>query len=101
MGDPQWIARLRRERKIDAEAEKKTRRRLRLLAAAWTEITPGSRLREQAERLVSLHPLRAADAFQLAAALVWTRGRVSGRGFVCLDGRLSGAAEREGFDILP
>jgi len=95
------IARLRREAKIDAADEKRTKRLLQQLAAAWTEIAPGKRLRDRAERLVSVHPLRAADAFQLAAALVWARGKTTGRGLVSFDDRLREAAAREGFDVLP
>ena len=35
------------------------------------EVLPAEAVREQAARLLRLHPLRAADALQLAAALVW------------------------------
>ena len=52
-------------------------------------------------RLLFVHPLRAADAFQLAAALVWCRERTAGAGFVCLDGRLREAVAREGFEVFP
>lgn len=57
--------------------------------------------REQAGRALLLHPLRAADALQLAAALVWSRGQVAGHHFVCLDQRFREAARREGFTVLP
>jgi predicted nucleic acid-binding protein len=48
-----------------------------------------------------VHALRAADAFQLAAALLWSRGKTTGREFVSFDDRLREAAVREGFDMLP
>ena len=48
-----------------------------------------------------LHPLRAADAMQLAAAIVWANGQATGHEFVCLDHRLREAAQREGFTVLP
>ncbi len=48
-----------------------------------------------------IHPLRAADAMQLAAALVWTEDATSGAEFVCLDQNLREAALKEGFTILP
>lgn len=54
-----------------------------------------------ASRLLVRHPLRAADALQLAAALVWCREQPSAEGFVCLDDRLRDAARAEGFAILP
>jgi predicted nucleic acid-binding protein len=38
------------------------------LRTTWFEIQPGDSVREQAIRLLRLHPLRAADALQLAAA---------------------------------
>jgi predicted nucleic acid-binding protein len=95
------LARLRRAAALRAPDEAGTRRLLMQLSAAWTEIVPARRLRDRAERLLSLHALRAGDAFQLAAALVWSRGRTTGRGFVSFDGRLRAAATREGFDVFP
>lgn len=95
------LARLRRDETLDAKDEAQTRRLLLQLAAGWTEISPGSRLRDRAERLLSVHALRAADAFQVAAALLWARGKTTGRGFVSFDARLREAASREGFDVLP
>ena len=64
-------------------------------------IAPSNRVRERAGRLLAAHPLRAADAFQLAAALVWCDEAPRGETFVCLDERLSAAARREGFAVLP
>ncbi len=95
------IARLRRAATLDAPDEVRTKRLLLQLSASWTEIAPAQRLRDRVERLLSVHAIRAADAFQLAAALVWSRGRTTGRGFVSFDDRLRAAAAREGFDVLP
>ena len=95
------LARLRRDDRIDAGGEAQTRRLLLRLSAEWTEVTPGNRLRGRAERLLLVHALRAADAFQLAAALLWSRGRTTGRALVSFDRRLRDAAAREGFDVLP
>jgi uncharacterized protein len=50
-----------------------------------------------AQRLLRVHTLRAADALQLAAALVWAGGRPEGRHLCTLDDRLASAARREGF----
>ena len=74
---------------------------LERLASTWSEVQPGEPLRVRAERLLAVHPLRAADAFQLAAALLWSRGETAGRGFVSFDQRLREAARREGFTVLP
>jgi len=56
---------------------------------------------QRAERLLSVHTLRAADAFQLAAALIWTQESPRGFELVCLDQNLREAAFREGFTVLP
>ena len=67
------------------------------LASAWHEIEASDLLREWAVRLVRVHPLRAADAMQLAAAIVAAEMRPSGLEFVTADRRLAEAAVREGF----
>ena len=77
------------------------RARLRQLFDDFHEIDPSEDLRLIAERVLAVHPLRVADALQLACALVWARQRPLGHDFVCFDRRLREAAEREGFTILP
>lgn len=95
------FARLRREGVLRDTDEDQAGFLLERLATVWTEIQPTHAVREQAKRALRLHPLRAADALQLAAALVWTQGQPSGHAFVCLDRRLRQAAHREGFLLLP
>jgi len=95
------LARQRRAGVLDPKQEAQARRVLAALTNAWTEVSPSAPLRERAERLLGVHALRAADAFQLAAALVWSRGQTTGRGFVSRDDTLRDAAAREGFDVLP
>ena len=95
------FARLRREGTLDSEGEETARKPLRMLEQSWTEIRPGRQVREQALRCVSVHELKAADALQLAAAIVWTGNNPRGYSFVCLDRRLKTAAQKEGLDILP
>jgi uncharacterized protein len=94
------FARLRREEVLTTAEEDQARSVLTALAAEWTEIEPSRAVRDQAGRGLLLHPLRAADALQLAAALVWSRGQTADH-FVCLDQRLREAARREGFAVLP
>jgi len=72
-----------------------------VLAKEWTEVAPTEVLRKRAERLLAVHAIRAADAMQLAAALVWARDDPNRHGFVCLGDRLRDAAGREGFHVLP
>jgi len=71
--------------------------RLRL---RWTEIAPLGEVRDAAERLLGVHGLRAADALQLAAALVWCNRHPQGRTFISGDDRLLDAADKEGFNII-
>ena len=93
--------RLRREGELDETAEEETRALLDVLAADWNEGRPEDDLRLLAALLSKDHPLKTADAFQLAAALRWCDGDTRGRGFVGLDDRLREAASQEGFDVLP
>lgn len=65
-------------------------------------VQPGDEVGATALRLLAVHPLRAGDALQLAAALVWAQGsRPGGREFVCLDDRLRTAATLEGLRVVP
>jgi len=90
-----WRSEHLTERQRDAAAQ-----RLTVLRAAWAEVQPTERVRALAERLLDRHALRAADALQLAAALVWCNERPRGRTFLCRDTRLSDAARREGFEVV-
>jgi predicted nucleic acid-binding protein len=95
------LARMSRGGEIAERLQHDVRRRLAALWRRFLEVQPGAELRERAVRLLNLHPLRAADALQLAAALEWCGEETSDAGFVCLDGRLRAAAAREGFDVHP
>ncbi|MBS0472601.1 MAG: PIN domain-containing protein [Proteobacteria bacterium] len=75
--------------------------RLAAARAQWTEFPPTAQLRDSAERLLQVHPLRTADALQLAAALQAADGAPGSLPFVCLDNRLADAARAEGFAIEP
>jgi predicted nucleic acid-binding protein len=64
-------------------------------------VAPTDPVRRRAGRLLAVHPLRAGDALQLAAALIWCEEQPEGEVFVCVDGRLAQAARTEGFDVRP
>ena len=98
-----WSAfvRLRREGFFHTNDEEQAHAMLARLATAWTEVLPSQPIRDYAARTLQVHPLRAADALQLAAALVWVQGPPGGESFVCLDHRLRAAAQREGFLLVP
>lgn len=95
------LARQTREGGLTLAGARQARDVLDKLARAWIEIQPTTSLRVVAERLLDVHVLRAADAFQLAAALQWCRGQTTGLSLVCYDDRLRNAAYREGFNVLP
>ena len=95
------ITRLVREERLNPRMEERARAAQAALFVGMREIEPTEDVRLRAERCLSLHPLRAADALQLAAALIWARDRPAGTAFVSLDGRLRLAASREGFTVLP
>ncbi len=74
--------------------------RLAALSIGWREVQPAGHLRQIATRLLRVHPLRAADALQLAAAIVASEDQPASLQFVTLDDRLALAAEREGFTVV-
>jgi len=71
------------------------------LADACDEVTDIQAVRHKAMALLGRHPLRAADAAQLAAALLVAPDDPSRLRFVCLDARLAEAAEGEGLRVVP
>ena len=75
--------------------------RLRALVEDADTVAPGDDVRRRADRLLAVHALRAGDALQLAAALAWCEEQPGGERFLSLDDRLSDAARREGFTVLP
>jgi predicted nucleic acid-binding protein len=75
--------------------------RLKAVADGWIVVLPSEEIRESAKRLLRVHPLRAPDALQLAAAIGALRGNAGHGDFVCLDERLCAAARREGLNVLP
>jgi uncharacterized protein len=72
----------------------------RVLDSAF-EVSAVEKVRSRALRLLEVHPLRAADACQLAAVLVGTREDPERLAIVCFDQRLETAAIKEGFIVNP
>jgi len=95
------FARLAREGYLTGEHRARAVARLAQLRAAWDEILPTEKVRLLAEELPDAHGLRAADAAQLAAALVWCRERPRQRVLVCFDERRRTAAAAVGFSVRP
>lgn len=93
------ICRRERESSLPPEEAARVRARITVLADSWLEVQPTQLVRARAIRLLRVHPLRAADAFQLAAALIAFQEDPAGRGFLTGDQRLARAAELEGFEV--
>jgi len=94
------IARLEREDALDEAAAMQAFHRLRQLAPTWHEVDPSDPVREAAVRFLRVHPLRAADALQLAAAFIAAERRPASLEVVTLDDRLAAAAGKEGFELI-
>ena len=94
------IARLERDGALSAGDASESFSRLDALARSWMQIEPSDEIRESARRVLRVHPLRAADALQLAAALAAAERRPSTLTFVTLDDRLREAAGKEGFVLV-
>jgi predicted nucleic acid-binding protein len=94
------IARLKRAGRLGPEKAQAASGRLEMLRRAWRELQPVSEVRELAQVQVERYELRAADALQLAAALVWCRKRPNDRNFLCRDRRLGQAAQQAGFTVI-
>ena len=65
------------------------------------EVSLVGAVKPRAKRLLGVHPLQAADALQLGAALAGVYDNPLGWEFVCLDHGLGAAARREGFIVIP
>ena len=91
------IAHLEREGGLPERAAVEAFARLRQLAGAWYKVEPSDAVRETAVRFLRVHPLRAADALQLAAAFVAAERRPASLEIIALDERLIAAARKEGF----
>ena len=93
------LIRRQRDGQLPADVEHAARKRLHEMTKQWTEVTPTTEVRARAIRLLRVHPLRAADAFQLAAALIFCREQPQHLSFLTADQRLRDAANLEGFPV--
>ena len=94
------LQRLEREQQLTAQEKQQALRTLGKYRTLWTEVAPLDEVRNTAEQLLGKHGLRAADALQLAAALVWCHTHPKGKTFIGADSRLLDAAAREGFTVV-
>jgi predicted nucleic acid-binding protein len=94
------LRRLTRDGLLEQEVALRAETELDELMVASHHVTDVESVKQQARRLLRLHPLRAGDAMQLAAALEWTTGRPAGKVLHTFDQRLAHAARLEGFDVV-
>jgi len=94
------IVRLHREGELSDTDRRACFDQFAKMALNWDEVVDFPAIRSRAITLLRRHPLRAADAAHLAAAL-WVAGdNPTTLEFVCLDRRLAEAAEREGLRVV-
>jgi uncharacterized protein len=92
------LARLVRMKQLDPSDWASARKLAQRLAESWSVIQPTDALRTKSAQLVDRYDLRAADSFQLAAALEWCEDAPNDRVFLTSDRRLREAARSNGFD---
>ena len=94
------IERRTREGPLSRRQRRDVLERLGTLANGWDEVADVLAVRSRADALLARHPLRAADAGQLGAALLVQEQLAGALTFVCRDQRLLSAADVEGLRIL-
>jgi predicted nucleic acid-binding protein len=93
------LTRLLRMREIGHDELLSGKQVAQTIAATWARINPSARIEAHACSLLEMHPLSAADALQLAAALAWCEGKPQGNVFLTFDQRLREAAGLAGFTL--
>lgn len=94
------IRRLVRERALTERGAEDAEALVHEIARRLHLIVDVERVKQSAGRLLRTHPLRAADALQLAAALLWANGKPTNKILHTFDQRLAEAAAREGFRVI-
>ncbi len=92
--------RLREQSLTFGEFQSAKTRLQHILEGAY-QITALEKVMNRAVRLLEVHPLRAADACQLASVLVATQEDPDRVSLICFDERLKEAAIKEGFVVNP
>lgn len=95
------LMRVAREGRMGAGEMEAAARRLDVLREGWSEVLPSESCRRVAERMLRVHSLRAADALQLAAALIAADHDPGRMAMISLDPRLIEARCKEGFSVVP
>lgn len=94
------LSRLERSSDLTSSEVENALTGLRKLSKSWNIILPSDQVRDKANRLLRVHPLRAADSFQLASAIIASEDLSSKILFITFDERLAVAARKEGFEVV-
>lgn len=95
------LSRLNREQLLTEQELICAKERVEKLMASAQIVEPRDQVLNRAERILTIHALKAADALQLAAALCAIADQTNGSEFVSFDKNLRQAAQREGFKLWP
>ncbi|MBW1751744.1 MAG: type II toxin-antitoxin system VapC family toxin [Deltaproteobacteria bacterium] len=95
------LCRIVRDEKFSESDFNKAKKQFNELIQRAYEVKAIEKVRNRALRLLEVHPLRAADACQLASALVATQEDPDRLSILSFDERLKSAAAKEGFDVNP
>ena len=93
------LARREREGGLSREQARTAESILRQILDRACEVLPSSEIRHHSRRLLMTHPLRAGDALQLAAAVLFADSEVQNLPFLTMDKNLATCAEKEGFPV--
>jgi len=94
------IERRAREKKLSSRQRALALGRIERISKDAHEVSDVVAVRSRAVPLLARHPIGAADAVQLSAALIISDPEPSSLTVVALDRRLAEAAEREGLRVL-
>jgi uncharacterized protein len=93
--------RRRRSNELTEAVRAEAQRQMDVTISNAVVVADASAVVRRARRLLATHTLRAADAMQLAAALLACEDDPARLPLVTIDDRLAEAATREGFTVAP
>lgn len=93
--------RRRRSNELTEAVRAEAQRQMDVTISNAVVVADVSAVVRRARRLLATHTLRAADAMQLAAALLACEDDPARLPLVTIDDRLAEAATREGFTVVP
>ncbi len=95
------LTRRLRDQSLSFDQFQTAKTRLQEILESAYQITALDKVMNRAVRLLEVHPLRSADACQLASSLVVTQEDPLRLPMICFDERLKEAAMKEGFVLNP